>query len=67
VSSSLTVCQHIIGYSLLRAYQSAHSGCCFFAPCTNILTYLLIHKGRLHTGGELSQMQIKADKGSSAV
>ena len=23
--------------------MSAHSDCCFFAPCTNILTYLLIY------------------------
>jgi len=25
------------------AIVSAHSDCCFFAPCTNILTYLLTY------------------------
>ena len=30
-------------FGLCRA--AAHSGCCFFAPCTNILTYLLTYLG----------------------
>ena len=29
--------------TLLFVYRAAaHSGCCFFAPCTNILTYLYL-------------------------
>ena len=35
-----------------RSYYAAHSDCCFFAPCTNILTSLLTYKviGSLKVG-----------------